>query len=399
MKLPAATYSVIANPRAARGTGVSSAPFADGLAATQGALDDIRGWPGYAPTPLCDLPDLADAIHVDCLRYKDEGQRFGIKSFKPFGGGYAVARILAGQVMRETGAVSVSSADLLGGQYDALLKLLTVACATDGNHGRAVAWMARTFGCQAVVYLASHVSRLREDAIRELGAEVVRTEGNHDAAVRQAAEDSAREGWAFVTQMATATDSQIPVDILTGYSALFAECGEQWGDDDVPTHLFVQCGVGGLAAAGAAYAELQWGRERPTVVVVEAENAASVCASVAAGSPQSITGSLDTVMGGLAAGEVSEAAWPILDAGVDFCVTIPDEAAIDTMRLLAENDPSVEGGEAGVAGLAAVLAVAQADEARGLLGLEDASRVLTIGTEGATDPELYEQLVGIAPKP
>jgi diaminopropionate ammonia-lyase len=376
------------------------APFADGLAATGRALSEIRSWPGYAPTPLYELDALAEAVDVGWLHYKDEGQRFGIKSFKPFGGGYAVARILARQVMRETGAATVSSEDLLSDKYDPLLKLLTVACATDGNHGRAVAWAARTFGCQAVVYLASHVSALREDAIRGLGADVVRTDGNHDAAVRQAATDSAREGWSFVSQMATASDLQIPVDIFTGYSALFAECAEQWGVVvGAPTHVFVQCGVGGLAAAGAAYAELRWGEDRPTVVVVEPEDAASVYASVVAGSPQSVTGSLDTVMGGLAAGEVSEAAWVILDTGVDFCVTIPDEAAIDTMRLLAGNDPPVEGGEAGVAGLAAALAVAQDKSAREQLGLDGASRIFTIGTEGATDPELYEQLVGVAPKP
>ena len=196
----------------------------------------------------------------------------------------------------------------------------------------------------------------------------------------------------FVSQMATATDSRIPSDILVGYSALFAELMEQW-EAGAPTHVFVQCGVGGLAAAAAAYGELRWGRDRPTLVVVEAENAASVFESIKAGQRESVTGSLDTVMGGLAAGEVSEVAWPLLEAGADFCMTIPDRAAIDTMRLLARNAPPIVVGEAGVAGLAAVLAVAQDQGAQMQLGLDRESRILTIGTEGATDPEVYQELV------
>lgn len=392
MNAARASFSLIPNPRAKRGAGVFSRSFVGGLAVTNEALADIRLWPGYSPTPLHSLDGLAHAIGVLDLRYKDEGHRFGIESFKPLGGGYAVVRILARAVMKRTGAASVSSEQLLAGGHRDMLAATTVACATDGNHGRAVAWAARTFGCRAVVYLASHVSRLREEAIRSFGAEVVRTTGNHDDAVRQGAGDASREGWSFVSQMATATDSRIPSDILVGYSALFAELMEQW-EEGAPTHVFVQCGVGGLAAAAAAYGELRWGRDRPALVVVEAENAASVYESIKAGRRESVTGSLDTVMGGLAAGEVSEVAWPLLEAGADFCMTIPDRAAIDAMRLLARNAPPIVVGEAGVAGLAAVLAVAQDEGARKQLGLDQESRILTIGTEGATDPEVYQELL------
>jgi len=210
--------------------------------------------------------------------------------------------------------------------------------------------------------------------------------------VRQAAGEARVRGWDFVSQMATATDPQIPNDILIGYSALFAEARDQLRDP--PTHVFVQCGVGGLAAAGAAYHELVWGSERPVLIVVEAENAAGVYESIAAGERISVTGPLETLMGGLAAGEVSEAAWPLLERGADFCVTIPDQAAVDTMRLLATRHPPIVGGEAGVAGLAAALAVCRDDDARRQLGLDAGSSILTIGTEGATDPEAYEKLVG-----
>jgi diaminopropionate ammonia-lyase len=398
MLLPQSVFSLIANPGAQRGAGVPLDAFAGGLAATDAALREIRSWPGYAPTPLHTLDALAEAVGVATLCYKDEGLRFGIKSFKPFGGGYAVTRVLVREVMRREGGGAVASGDLLSGRYRDVLAGTTVDCATDGNHGRAIAWTAKTFGCRAVVYLASHVSPVREEAIAAFGADVIRTEGNHDDAVRRAAADAQREGWAFVTQMATATDPLIPTDIIVGYSALFTEVMEQWGDDALPTHLFVQCGVGGLAAAGAAYAELRWGAARPTIVVVEAEAAPSVYRSLEAGERVSVAGSLDTLMGGLAAGEVSQAAWPVLRSCVDFAVTIPDQAAVDTMRLLAGNNPAIVGGEAGVAGLAALLAVAQDGRARARLGLDGDSRVLTIGTEGATDPSGYERLVGVIPK-
>ncbi len=356
------------------------------------ALEDVRSWPGYAPTPIHSLDSVADDVGVSALCYKDEGLRFEVKSFKPFGGGYAVARILARAVTEGSDADAVTSKEILSGRHRELLDGVTVSCATDGNHGRAIAWTARTFGCRAVVYLAWHVSTRREEAIAAFGANVVRTEGNHDDAVRQAAADARNHGWAFVSQMATATDPQTPNDILIGYSALFAEVREQVPEP--PTHVFVQCGVGGLAAAAAAYHELAWGPDRPTLVGVEAENAAGLYESIAAGERTDVKGSLDTLMGGLAAGEVSEAAWPILEQGVDFCVTIPDQAAVDTMRLLAGQQPSLVGGEAGVAGLAAALAVCRDEDARRQLGLDAGSSILTIGTEGATDPELYQRFVG-----
>ena len=387
-------FSLIANPRAQRGAGVSyaTAPFDEGLGVSEAALEDVRSWPGYTPTPTRSLDTVAGEAGVSALHYKDEGQRFGVKSFKPLGGGYAVARILARAVTESGHAGVVDSTELLSGRHRETIARVTVACATDGNHGRAIAWAARTFGCRAVVYLASHVSPRREEAIAAFGAKVVRTGGNHDDAVRQAAADARARGWDFVSQMATATDPQIPSDILIGYSALFAEARDQLRDP--PTHVFVQCGVGGLAAAAAAYHELAWGSERPVLIVVEAENAAGVYESIAAGQRTSVTGPLDTLMGGLAAGEVSEAAWPLLERGADFCVTIPDQAAVDTMRLLATQNPPIVGGEAGVAGLAAALAVCLDDDARRQLGLDAGSSILTIGTEGATDPELYQQFVG-----
>ncbi len=377
LALPQPTFSLLANPRARRGHGACSDAFRAGLPAVVAALDEIRSWPGYDPTPLHDLGGVAPHVALGRLFLKDEGHRFGVGSFKPMGGGYAVSRILAREGMRETGG-----------------EPLTVACATDGNHGRAVAWAARTFGCRAVVYLASHVSTAREDTIRSFGADVVRTAGNHDDAVRQVAADATAAGWFVVSQTASATVPQIAFDIFVGYGALCHEMALQLPDGEPPSHLFVQCGVGGLAASCMAYTELRWGSDRPVIVVVEAETAACVFRSVEAGEPVAIGGDLATLMGGLAAGEVSPYAWPTLDAGADFCMTIPDEAAVATMRCLAGLDPPITIGEAGVASLAAVLAVARDGDAREQLGLTEESRVLTIGTEGATDPAAYAGIVG-----
>ncbi|MCZ6918672.1 MAG: diaminopropionate ammonia-lyase [Gemmatimonadetes bacterium] len=396
LALPRPTFSLLANPRARRGGGIRSEAFRGGLPAIDSALHEIRSWPDYHPTPLHDLTGLAQHVQLGQLRLKDEGHRFGVGSFKPMGGGYAVSRILAREVMQVAGAARTGPRELLAGEFADIVSRVTVACATDGNHGRAVAWAARTFGCRAVVYLASHVSESREETIRSFGADVVRTSGNHDDAVRQVAADAGAAGWFVVSQTASATSPEIAHDIFLGYGALFHEMVNQLPHGVTPSHVFVQCGVGGLAASCMAYAELRWGGDRPVIVVVEAENAACAFRSVAAGEPVAIEGDLATLMGGLAAGEISPHVWPTLDAGADYCMTIPDEAAIDTMRCLAAMNPPIAIGEAGVASLAAALTAAQAPHARELMGLTGQSRVLTIGTEGATDPGAYAEIVGLS---
>ena len=388
-------FSLLANETAKRAEGASGDLLAGGLVATTEALDDIGSWPGYQPTPLRGLKAVAQSMGVARVWYKDEGQRFGVMSFKPLGAGYGVSRIVTRELTLETG-VPVTSEDLLSGTLRDRSSRITVACATDGNHGRAVAWAAGEFGCRAVVYLASHVSPGRERAIASYGAEVIRTSGNHDDAVRQAASEASREGWHLVSETANASSRVIAHDILVGYSTLLHEAANQWPADEPPTHMFVQSGVGGLAAACSAYAEARWGHERPVLVVVEPQEACSIYRSVEAGERVAIGGEFDTVMAGLAAGEVSEYAWPLLRDGTDFLVTIGDESAIGTMRLLAKERPPIAAGESGVAGLAAAMLVAQDDEARVKVGLTAESRILTIGTEGATDAAVYERLVGVS---
>ncbi len=380
--------------------------LASGLLAERGltegmerARSEIMSWPGYAPTPLVELHGIAKNVGVSGLWYKDEGKRFGMGSFKAIGGGYAVSQIVARHVMRGTGLADITSRDLLSGKHSAAASEITVTCATDGNHGRGVSWAAREFGCRAVVYMASIVSPFRERAMTSLGAEVVRSTGNHDDAAVECRNAAEKNGWYIVSETENASEPAIAADTLAGYSTLLGEITSQL-QRTIPTHLFIQAGVGGLAAASALYAADYWPEQRPVFVVVEARNADCILRSLDAGKPVVVTGDLDTIMAGLAAGEVSSYAWSILKTGADFAMAIPDDAAITTMRLLADTpfgDPAVVGGESGVAGLAAALLALRDESARERLGITESSRILTIGTEGATDPEVYERLVGRSP--
>lgn len=364
-----------------------------------GALDEIRHWPGYGVTPLVPFPRIASDLGVSKVWYKDEATRFGIGSFKPMGGGYAVARIVARHVEASTGRPLVTSGQLLAGSFRDLAGEVTVACATDGNHGRAVAWAARTFGCRAVVYLAGHVTEFREQAIAAYGAEVRRSGGNHDDAVREMATQATKRGWAIVSETARASDPMITRDILAGYGSLALEIESQLGEEQAPTHVFVQTGVGGLAAGFIANAWARWGEGMPRTVTVESINADCVRRSLESSKPVTVTGDLETVMAGLAAGVVSEMAWPYLQLGAFAGVSISDEFVAPAMTRLAAGsggEPVVEAGESGAAALAALLAVAEDQDARDRLELDRDSRVVVLGTEGVTDPEVFHRLVGRA---
>lgn len=362
------------------------------------ARDEIAGWPGYAPTPLFALPGLAGRLGLGNLWYKDEGSRLGLGSFKALGGAYAVFRHLAALVEAATGRTP-SSAELIAGRYRALTGEVTVATATDGNHGRSVAWGARMFGCRCIVYLHATVSDGRHAAIAAYGAEVRRVTGNYDDSVRQCAAAAAAEGWQVISDTSYAGYSDVPRTVMQGYGVLAGELLEQLPPAVRPTHLFIQGGVGGLAAAVAAALWQAFGPDRPRVVVVEPGTADCLYRSAVAGRPMAVPGDLDTLMAGLAAGEVSLLAWEVLRAAANDFMTIPDAAAVAAMRALAEGidgDPRVVGGEAGVGGLAGLIAAAADPAARQALGLDDGSTVLLIGSEGDTDPLLYQQLVGMS---
>ncbi|MDQ2101161.1 diaminopropionate ammonia-lyase [Azospirillum isscasi] len=356
----------------------------------------IAAWPGYAPTPLAALPGLAAAAGVGRLWYKDEGGRFGLGSFKALGGAYAVFRLLAAEVAARTGGPEPSAADLLAGRHRSVVSAITVTCATDGNHGRSVAWGAKTFGCGCVIYIHATVSDGRRDAIAAFGAEVVRTEGNYDDAVRRAGADAAANGWLVVSDTSYDGYMDVPRDVMQGYTVMVQEVVEQLPAGERPTHVFIQAGVGGLAAAVCGHLWERWGPDRPRLIVVEPDKAACLYESARAGRPATVTGDLGTIMAGLACGEVSLLAWTILEAGADAFQTVTDDAAREAMRLLAAGtggDRPLVAGESAVAGLAGLLCALGAGAGKEL-GLGPDSRILLFGSEGDTDPDLYAAIVG-----
>ena len=341
------------------------------LARAAEAHAHIRQWAGYAPTPMRSLPAMAAGSGVAELLYKDEGLRFTLRSFKALGGAYAVDRIVAAR----------------GGAEG-----LTVTCATDGNHGRAVAWGAHRAGARAVIYVHEHVSEGRAEAIRSFGATIIREGANYDASVRAASAAAARNGWQIVSDTAWPGYEDVPRDVMQGYAVLAMEAADQGAK---PTHVFIQGGVGGVAAAILSHAWERHGAARPVIVVVEPENAACLMASAQAGGLRNVEGDLDTIIAGLACGEPSTLAWRILHPGADAFMTISDAAAMAAMRNLA--DLGIVGGESGVAGLAGFLRVAHDPAARLALGITATSRILCYGTEGATDPAVYTDIVGKTP--
>jgi diaminopropionate ammonia-lyase len=390
----------IANPRAR-----ADAPYRPEQAAVidaravAAAKAEISSWPGYAPTPLLALPALAAASGVARLWCKDEGQRFGLGSFKALGGSFAVFRHLT-EVVRERTGTPVTSADLIAGRHRDAIRSVTVTTATDGNHGRSVAWGAELFGCRCVVYMHEGVSEGRAEAVRAFGAEVVRVPGTYDDSVRACAEDARRFGRQVISDTAYPGYAEIPRTVMHGYAVMVEELLAQLPAGDLPTHVIVQVGCGGFAAAVYGRLWERLGERRPRLVVVEPINADCVFRSGDAGRLVAARGGLETVMGGLACGEVSLVAWPILETGAAAFMAIGDSWAVRAMRRLASGDggdPRIVAGEAGAAGIAALMAASASESARRIVGLGSDSRVLAIVSEGATDAEVYRSIVGRAP--
>lgn len=346
----------------------------------------ITRWPGYEPTPLRTLSGIADVAEV---RIKDEGGRFGLGSFKALGGAYAVANLLTVELSRRGVAASVTAADLSDGRYAAATRGITVTCATDGNHGRSVAWGAEWFHCDCVIFVHEDVSRGRVDAITRFGAEVVRVPGNYDDAVRLADRQAEENGWFVVSDTSYPGYTEIPRDVMQGYRLMADEAADQWIGSP-PTHVFIQAGVGGAAAAVSVQMRARF-NPAPLLVVVEPQHAACLLASARTGAPSIIRGDLDTIMAGLACGEPSLLAWQELERAAFAFMSIPDTAAIYCLRQLAAQGIAV--GESGVAGLAGLLAAAADPTARLQLWLNADSRVLLFGTEGITDQAVYDEIL------
>jgi diaminopropionate ammonia-lyase len=361
----------------------------------QAARREITAWPGYAPTPVVPLPGVARAAGVARVDYKDEAHRFHLASFKALGGAYAVLRVLQDELAKE--GIVAGAADLIAGNHRDMVAAITVCCATDGNHGRSVAWGAQMFGCACAIYIHENVSADREAAIAAYGARMVRLAGDYDASVRAAARDAETYGWHLVADTnAGGGSDMVPRLVMQGYTLIVDELRDAL--DRNPTHVFIPAGVGGLAAAIAGRWAVVAGTDRPRMVVVEPQTADCVFRALRDGVPRAIDGDVNSFMACLSAGEVSPAAWPILRSVADDAVAISDEVAIATMRGLARGewgDAPLVSGESGCASVAALLALADHPDLRARLGLTDRSHVICIGSEGATAPDLWTEVTGV----
>jgi diaminopropionate ammonia-lyase len=366
--------------------------------------DEIRRWPDYDETPLHCLAGIATELNVSKIWYKDESTRFGLKSFKALGGAYAVAKQIRKIIVDASVDEPVderwdepSLSDLLDHRYRNLISKLVMTCATDGNHGRSVAWGCSLFGCASVIYIHREVSAGRAHAMEALGATIVRVDGNYDDSVRQAAFDAELHGRTVISDTSYPGYVDIPRDVTMGYTVMLAEIVDQL-ENDIPTHVFVQAGVGGLAAMVCGYFWSIWGARRPRFIVVEPEQANCLQQSAQNGKPTIVDGELPTLMAGLACGEVSLSAWELLAQGANDFLTVNEASVPQTMKLLAQGcfgDPEIEAGESAVAGLAALIAARFCEVHSRALGLDSESKILVVGTEGATDQTLYEQLIAI----
>jgi diaminopropionate ammonia-lyase len=338
------------------------------------AIATIQSWANYQPTSLAVLNGLSRRVGLKQIWCKDESTRFGLGSFKALGGAYAVFRQLAHRVGDEA---------------------VTVATATDGNHGRSVAWGAQQFGCRCVIYLHENVSGDRAEQIAAHGAEIVRVPGNYDDSVRRAAADADRQNWLLIADTSYPGYVKIPRDVMRGYTVMVEEAVQQLPSR--PTHVFVQAGVGSLAAAVMGYLWQVWSDHRPIFVVVEPDRAACLYESNCQGGLTELSGNIDTFMSCLSAGVPSLEAWEILRQAADFFLTIPDDAAKASMRLLAkgaDGDVPIVSGESGCAGLAAVLTAVMQPKVKEQLRLDEQSCVLVFNTEGAIDLTVYRAIVG-----
>ena len=361
-----------------------------------------KSFPQYTVTPLARLDNLAARLGLNNLCVKDESYRFGLNAFKVLGGSFAMASYIADETGRDVSDMTYDylTSDELARDFGQA----TFFTATDGNHGRGVAWAAKRLGQKAVVHMPKGSTKPRFDKIAAEGATVTIDEVNYDECVRMAAaEADACERGVIVQDTAWVGFEKIPSLIMEGYGTMASEAAEQLREAAInrPTHVFVQAGVGSLAGAVVGYFANLYPDNPPTFVVMEATNAACLYkgAVAADGEPRIVTGDMPTIMAGLCCGEPNTLGWDILRNHVTAFVACPDWVAARGMRILGapeKGDPRVISGESGAVG-AGLISTLMTDESyvelRDLIGLDKTSNVLMFSTEGDTDPEHYRKVV------
>ena len=352
----------------------------------------------YHPTPLIELPRFAENVNVGRILVKDESHRFGLKAFKALGSTYAIYRRVRDSLVQK--GIDCPEAESFYRNDNVIPpNTFTFCTATDGNHGRGVAWVARKLHQKAVIYMPSGTVSARIDAIRSEGAEVIVVDGNYDPAVRTAIRETERNGWMMISDTSWPGYERIPRDIMAGYVTMFEEIDEAMNER--PDVVFVQSGVGALAATAAWYYGHDPTAKRVKPVAVEPPDAACLLESIVSpnGEPITCKGAQKSIMAGLNCGTPSMTAWPFIRFGFDLFMTVPDEYSPKAMRRYYHpetGDRRIISGESGAAGLAALLAlhdIAALQPAREALGLTKDSTVLLLNTEGDTDPAHFAEVV------
>jgi len=330
----------------------------------------ISRWDNYSSTPLIPLKKLSEKLKINNIFYKDESKRFHLKSFKALGGAYAVQKVTKGN------------------------KDIVISTATAGNHGRSVAWGSKKLGLKCKIFISEYVSEFRAKAMRSFGADVIRVKGNYDNSLKECIMQSKKNNWQIVQDVAWEDYKLVPTLTMAGYSVMMKEISEQINDQKI-SHVILQAGVGGMAAAMVA-GIARYLDNVPIIIVVEPENAACVLESIKVGKIEKISIKNESLMGGMSCDEVSMVPWEILKNSVSHCVTVSDNYIAKTIKSLAKCEFSSEkivGGECSTPGIISLAGLCNDSESRKEVNLNKDSNVLLFGCEGDADEELYKKLL------
>ena len=330
----------------------------------------ISKWDSYNPTPLLLLNKLSKELNLNKIYYKDESKRFDLKSFKALGGAYAVEKVTKGN------------------------KDITVSTATAGNHGRSVAWSARRLGLKCKIFISEYVSKARSKAMEDLGASVVKVKGNYEKSLIECIKQSKDNNWQIVQDVAWKDYMLVPTLTMAGYSVMMKEIVDQINNEEI-THIFLQAGVGGMAAAMVA-GSARYLKNIPKMIVVEPDSAACVMESIKTGKIEKINIERESLMGGMSCGEPSLVPWEIIKKSVNNCISLPDDDIGKTMKLFANasfGDDKIIAGENSAPGVISLIASCNDENIKNKINLNSSSNVLLIGCEGDTDQEMYQKLL------
>ena len=333
------------------------------------AYKTISKWQKYQPTPLESLNKLSNELKLKNIFYKDESKRFGLKSFKALGGAYAVEKITKGK------------------------KDVIVSTATAGNHGKSVAWGAKNLGLNCKIFISENVSETRAEEMRNLNAEVIRVKGNYEDSLNVCKEESKKNNWEIIQDVAWPNYELVPKLTMAGYSTMIKEISVQ--TNEYITHIFLQAGVGGMAA-GIVAGVANYFKKVPKIIIVEPENANCVMQSIENNTPTSVDIKKESIMGGMSCGEVSIVPWKILKNSVNNCISVSDKFVSQTVAMLADkvlSDISIEGGECSTPGITSLISCCNDEETKSALEIDKNSNILLIGCEGSADIDLYQKLL------